>query len=113
MPCVNAVCLRLSSNASAYEVLIYDSYECRRIVANGKKCVFVRTASPYLSVVAKPRGNRYLGRRYFKVNASTCDCVELFFSFQLRVGLGVYAFYLVDKNYGLPISGTLTFNFGR
>ncbi len=107
----NSVLLLFSSNLAQYDLTVYDGCSTIQKRVNGRQgCLCLCPRSPCLRVVATPREAGYSTLLYFWV--STCrKTVDLYFSFPADSpsGSARNVFTLTDRNYGLPIDGSLLF----
>ncbi len=107
------LCLQLFANLSAYEVTIYDETQCfRQNVNTPSTCIRFYSHAPRVHVIARPRVNGYTATLYFHLNTACNNCFSLSFSFPPDLpstGTSLNTFTLTDRNYGLPIDGTLFF----
>ncbi len=105
---------RFHSNLEEYEVVVYDGENAyRKRVFGGQGCLCLRPRSPCVRVVASPRENGYATTLYFWVDVRCKNRIDLYFSFpsssQPPTPPVVNDFTLTDRNYGLPVDGTLLF----
>ncbi len=108
------VLLLFDSNIKQYELHIYDGEKrVRKQVRGGKGCLCLCPASPCLRIIASPRASGYTTTLYLWVDTRCQNLVNLYLSFpQTTVPTptpAVNTFTLTDRNYGLPIDGTLFF----
>ncbi len=109
------VLLLFSSNLTQYELTVYDGCHAVKRRVNGREgCLRLCTRSPYLRVVATPRTAGYSTLLYFFVDTTCQKTVTLYFFFPAQPvtptpPLVTNTFTLTDRNYGLPIDGTLFF----
>ncbi len=106
------VLLRFRANVTQYEVTVYDGCDVIRKRVNGNQgCLCLYPRSPCLRIVATPRVTWYSAILYFFVDVTCQKTVSLYLAFpeEATPPLAVNAFTLTDRNYGLPIDGSLLF----
>ncbi len=104
--------LQLRSNLSAFDVLVYD--ETQRLcfpLHTSTACVRVCTYAKRVHIVARPRVSGYTATLYFHLDTACNDrfSLSLFFPVDDASQGGINTFTLTDRNYNLPIDGTLFF----
>ncbi len=105
------VLFKISSNVENYRIIFYLNGETICFHVRGKnKCIYLDPCPRMLKVVAIPESNGYCEPLYFFLTLPTCNIVPLNLVFVgTTPSLSINIFTLTDRNYGLPIDGTLTF----
>ncbi len=101
--------LYFNSNISEYNISIFDrcnSYFCQ--VNNLCTCVCIYTNQPFIDIYLSPKSNKYDSLCY-RIYLIRNRCINLFVSFPEKTLYRTY-FTLTDKNYNLPINGSLLIN---
>ncbi len=99
------VCLCFKSNICNYQIVICDGCKYWHFIINKPcQCVCICTNQFYLDLVA----NNYNTNLLFQLDITDNDFLDLELNF-CKTEPVLYNFSLNDKNYGLPINGTLYF----
>ncbi len=110
---VKKIRLCFHANISNYQVTIYDGKSSQNIIINNfEECINIRSDSSYLMIIAAPLSSIYNDTNiYFKllINQKNCFDIYINFSKQLSIDEASNTFYLIDKNYGFPLTGVLIF----
>ncbi len=107
--------LELNSNISNYTISVRscDNNIFQRI-SKAKDCIYMYTRDNCLKVIVSPIDTSYNTKLYYKINIACKSSYSLNFRFTKRMPSGpsgsINRFFLRDKNYGLRLSGTLTFS---
>ncbi len=107
------ICLRLNANVARYRVTVYDGCErYTQTVYNGQDCLCLCASGRHLRVAATSLTEGYAATTYAWVDTSCRCAANLYFNFPPSAGAPTTAlntFTLTDRNYGLPIDGSLLF----
>ncbi len=105
------VLFKISSNVDRYKITFHFGKERVCFNVMGKtKCLHLEPCPRCLKLLAEPKSEGYGEPLYFSLRLPLRGTVPINLDFIGGVPLpSVNVFALTDRNYGLPIDGTLTF----
>ncbi len=107
------IILSLNSNIDRYKIDVYGCNEhYSKVVRKTNECVCICTFSQVIRIVLTPLRPNYNSTLYYYFDTSQNNryCLSFNFSKPTISPIGLFTFYLTDKNYGLKLKGNLYFS---